>query len=494
MSRRQFLQWAGHAGLAAAAAAGAPALLGSCAYGNDGPPGSTGGASGGGRNSGDTLLVGVVAPFSGVGSFLGDIVDRSLDAAVRQVNSTGGVGGRKVELVERDTGIDPSAGPRVYADLASKGVVGILWCGAVGFSQALPQVKRDQMPVVAVFNDPFSSGHLYPEGDRAGRSVFQVLLPDRYAKTVLARYAATDRGYRTAAYMYDALLDPGATARGRFEEAFGAAGIEVTGVETFSLVDSDYGPQLQRLREGRPQVVYVDGLAANTAGVVSQLHDLGAAYVDTPTARAAGTGDSWHPHVFGSPPGSGDRSWVELAGDKARVGTVTAWHLGGLVYLPSFAIGGWMRKFLGREPTGGEEAAPDGLAALLAGVRKAGSTDPARVVRGMEEAGPLTFASLEFAFTRARHLARVPDEVAIVTMERGAGGPAPTEPAYTLGREWSPGQVFAATPAGPTQLVRPTLEANRRAHPALVEQILAEGYGTQCTKRGGALTPECKVH
>lgn len=492
LSRRRFLQWAGQAGLAAAAAAGAPALLGSCAYGDDGPPGTAGGGRPG---SSDTLRVGVVAPFSGVGAFLGDIVDRSLDAAVRHINGTGGVGGRKVELVQRDTGIDPAAGPRVYADLVDKGVVGILWCGAVGFSQALPQVRRDQMPVVAVFNDPFSSGHLYPDGDRAGRSVFQILLPDRYAKEVLANYAAGDRGYRRAAYMYDALLDPGATARARFERAFTAAGIEVTGVETFSLLDSEYGPQLQRLRQGRPEVLYVDGLNTNTAGVVAQLHDLGAAYVDSPAARAGGAGGAWRPHVFGSPPGSGDRTWVELAGDKARVGTVTAWHLGGLVYLPSFAIGGWMRTFLGREPTGGEESAPDGLAALLAGVRQAGSTDRAKVVRGMEEAGPLTFASLEFGFSRDRHLARTPDEVVVVTMERGARGPAPSDPPYALGREWSAGGAFAATPAGPTQLVRPTLEANRRAHPALVERILAEGYGTQCTRRdGGRLTPECRIH
>lgn len=482
LSRRRFLQWAGRAGVGAVAASAVPgSVLGACAYGDDGPPG------GGAR---DTLLVGVVAPFSGVGSFLGDIVDRSLDAAVRQLNSTGGAGGRKVELVKRDTGIDPGAGPRVYADLAGRGVIGVLWCGAVGFSQALPQVKRDQMPLVAVFNDPFSSGHLYPEGDRAGRSVFQILLPDRFAKAALADYAANDRGYRTAAYMYDSLLDPGATARARFEAAFTAAGIEITGVESFSLVDSDYGPQLQRLRQRRPQVLYVDGLATNTAGVVSQLADLDAAYVDAPTAKGA----AWHPQVFGSPAGSGDKSWVELAGDKARVGTVTAWHVGGLVYLPTFAIGGWMRRFLGREPTGGEESAPDALAAVLAGVRKAGNTDRVRVVEGMETAGPITFASVEFAFTRDRHLARTVDEVVLVTMERGAEGPAATDPPYDLGKEWSPGQAFDATPAGPTQLVRPTLAANRRAHPALMERVLGEGYGTQCTKRDGGLVPDCKVH
>ena len=478
LSRRAFLGWAGRAGLGAAAAAAAPAVLGACAYGDDDAPDASAA-----RDGDELLRIGVVAPFSGIGAFLGDIVDRSLDAAVRQVNSTGGVGGRKVALVKRDTGIDPSAGPRVYADLAAKGVAGILWCGAVGFSQVLPQVRRDSMPLVAVFNDPYSAGQLYPEGRRAGRSVFQVLLPDTFAKAALADYAANDRGYRTAAYLYDSLLDPGATARRRFESAFSAAGIEVTGVETFSLLDSEYGPQLQRLRRGRPDVLYVDGVNTSTAGVVSQLADLDAAYVDTPTAK----GPAWHPHVFGSPAGAGDRSWVELAGGKARVGTATAWHVGGLVYLPSFAIGGWMRKHLGREPTGGEESAPDALAAVLAGIRKAGTTDHARVVEGMETAGPVTFASLEFSFSRDRHLSRTADDVVILVMERGGDGAAATDPPYRLGREWAPGQPFAGVPAGPTQLVRPTLAANRRAHPGVMEQVLADGYGTHCTL-------ECRVH
>ena len=49
------------------------------------------------------------------------------------------------------------------------------------------------------------------------------------------------------------------------------------------------------------------GLASNTAGVVKQLDELGAAFVDTPTAKGPG----WRPHIVGAPTGTGDKQWVE---------------------------------------------------------------------------------------------------------------------------------------------------------------------------------------
>ncbi|HSH60978.1 MAG TPA: hypothetical protein VK988_15335, partial [Acidimicrobiales bacterium] len=41
---------------------------------------------------------------------------------------------------------------------------------------------------------------------------------------------------------------------------------------------------------------------------------------------------------------------------------------GGLIYQPSFSIGGWMQEFLGKQPTGGEELPADALATVLDGV------------------------------------------------------------------------------------------------------------------------------
>lgn len=490
ISRRHFLAWASRSGLGLGAmGALSSSVLAACAKGKS----PAGGTSPTGRpGATDTLKIGVVAPFSGIGAFVGDIVNNSLKAAVVQLNATGGIGGRKAEVVSLDTGVDVTAGPKVFNQLASDPqVIGILWCGSPGFVQTYPLIKRAGIPVISVFNDPYSNGELYPVGDATGRSVFQVIAPDKFGKEVLADYAKNDRGYSSAAQLWDNLLDSTGISKRTFESAFGQAGLQLKGSETFTVADADFGPQLNRLRSAKPDLIYVDGFSGSTAGIVKQLAALGASYVDTPTAKGA----DWHPHIFGSPGGTGDKSWVTLAGSAARVGTVTAWHVGGLIYLPTFAIGDWMRKYLKKDPTGGEESPADGLATLLYGVKKAGTTDRAAVVSGIEEMGKVKFASVDFSYDATRHHSKTKDDIIIVTMERGAGGATVTDPPYELGTEWHRDQPFGETDAGPTQLVRPTLDANRRAHPDVMDEVLGRKYGTQCTHHAdGTLGKECKIH
>ena len=312
-------------------------------------------------------------------------------------------------------------------------------------------------------------------------------MPERTAVDLLCRYAARDRGYRRVALLYDSTVSE--SAKSHYQQGVAHWGLDNVAIESFNVFASEYGPQLQRLKRARPDALFLWGLASNTAGVVRQLDQLGAAYADAPTAKDAA---GWHPQIIGSPEGTGDKSWVELAGSSARPGSVTAWHVGGLVYLPSFAIRRWMQKYLHRTPTGGEELPADGLATLLRGLQKAHSSDRQRLVEGIETMGRIRFASVEFGFGPRDHLARSPDDLIVVTLER-SGGPVATDPPYQLGREWR--EVFAPGYAGPTQLVRPTLDANRRAHPDVMDEVLRSGWGTQCTRHAdGTLGTECKVH
>ncbi len=484
ISRRHFLSWAGKAGIGSAAAVAlSGAVMQACGSGG-----------GGGKDvagvSGDTLKVGVIAPFSGIGAFIGTVTSNSLSAAVQELNSRGGVLGKKISLVNRDTGIDPANGVKAYNELAGDpNIVGILWCGGLGFEQTQAQFARDRLPIMSVFNDAYSDKHLYPD-DPAQRSVFQFLIPTTLAMDTLMKYAKEDRGYSSAALINDVVIDPRTENEGYFRASCDKYGIKMVDYESYQLGNSDFGPALQRLKAARPDVIAIFGLSGDTANFVIQIDQLGSAYVDTPTAKDPSKG--WHPHIFGSPGGTGDHSWADLAKESAKPGTLTAWHVGGLVYLPEFAIAGWMKKYLDKLPTGGEESPADGLYTLLKGVEKAGTIDRTRLVTTIETMGKIKFASTEFGFTKERHLSKTPDDLIVVTLERKSG-PAPTTPAYQLGHEWS--TDFARYPAGPTQLVRPTLEANKRSQPDVMKTVLDQGWGTQCTKNpDGTLSKECKIH
>lgn len=480
LSRRDFLQWAGKIGFASASVL----ALSSCASGDKDKPVET--SSGGKfKLSGDTLKVGVIGPFSGVGAFIGRIVNNSLDAAVAQINATGGVDGRKVQVVKRDTGTDPAAGVKAYQAFAGdSSVIGVLWCGGLGLDESRAQIQRDGLPVIAVFNDLWSMHQLFPEGKE--RSIFQMQMPDRMAFNLLTKYCKQDRGYSKVGLIYDSLLF--SNVKGYFTEATAAAGLSSAGVETYQLNDADFGPQVQRLRGQKGNALMIWGLPGDTAGIVKQIDKVGGSYVDTPTAKGA----IWRPQIMGSPGGTGEHTWADLAGSAAQIGTLTAWHVGGLVYLPSFSVGDWMKKYLKKNTTGGEESPADGLFTLTKAVQVAGSTDRQKMVSAIETMGEIKFASVPFSYAADRHLSKTPDDLILVTLERSSG-PAKTDPPYALGVEWR--DEFPAGYVGPTHLVRPTLEANRRRHPGVVEELLRLGYGTQCTKQAdGTLTNACKIH
>src|SRR4051812_13176718 len=300
ISRRHFMKWASAAGIGSVAAMGlSGSLLAACssskkkdAAASTGVTQATDAASSGFSSSGDTIKIGVIGVFSGVGAFIGRIVNNSLDAAIQQVNSTGGVNGRKVEVIKRDAGTDVSAGVKAYQEFAgNKDIVGILWCAAGGLEESKAQIARDGIPVIAVYNDLFSLDHLYPKAPE--RSIFQIVIPDSMAIRAQMKYAKEDRGYHKVAFMYDSVTAP--TQKAYYSSAVKEFGLTDNGQETFQLNDSDFGPQLQRLKSKGTEAIIIWGLVGDTANIVKGIDRLGGSYVDAPTAK----GSSWHPQLLG---------------------------------------------------------------------------------------------------------------------------------------------------------------------------------------------------
>jgi branched-chain amino acid transport system substrate-binding protein len=103
--------------------------------------------------SGETLKVGVIASTSGFFAALGEYMVPGAQMAIDKENASGGVLGRKVEMVLRDDQADPSVVGQKASDLKASGCVGIVGSFMDAVSTALNQWGNDNKFLIAGATD-----------------------------------------------------------------------------------------------------------------------------------------------------------------------------------------------------------------------------------------------------------------------------------------------------------------------------------------------------
>jgi branched-chain amino acid transport system substrate-binding protein len=516
VNRREFLRVAGKVGLSGFAVSTLfPTFLAACGRTLEE---STGQGFGSDVGTGDTINIGVISIYSGVGAFVGQLVKHGAELAVEQINqhgvdipkvdpeqpwlafdayqrqTNGGVlGGKKLALIQRDDNLSAQTAVSHLQELVSKyDIKGVIFAGLLDDIFACKKlVQQYNIPAIACYSDLYSTDNLFPRSDY--RQVFQIFPPDAWATEVLADYAISDRGYARFAYIGDNTAI-GNQGRRMVERALAQRGGSLATAEQYNVGDTDMTAQMLRIRSTGCHALFLWGLAGDTAHGLQNIEALGGGYVD----RDAALGGGWRPQILGFPGGAAERTFAELAGDAAKAGTVSTWYVGGLGYLPEFQGGvDIFKERWGQSPTGGENNPADSVYLLAKAFEDAGTTDPARVIDTLERTSIHFASSTPHTFAPNRHISLTIEDIVGVTLERGKA--QPTAPSYELGREFE--TFFPPGYIGPTHFVRPNMEGNVRKYPELMEVFYSQGYGTQCTKVpddsvpwGFRLTGDCKIH
>lgn len=466
----------------------------------------------------DTVNIGVISIYSGVGAFVGKLVRNGGELAEDLVNKHGPVvpktgifpnyqqyfgtkkpgvlGGRRIRLIQRDDNLSAQVAVQAVQEMITRfNIKGLMFCGLLDDIYACKQlVQQHNIPSIATFSDLLSAGQLFPDSDYS--QVFQIFPPDIWAAEVLAEYGVRDRGYDRFAYIGDATA-LGKQGREQIEKALSKHGKKLLRAEQYNVGDVDMTAQLVRIRQTGCQALVIWGLAGDTAHALQNMRKLGSDYVDQP--RAVGSSSSnWHPQIMGFPGGVAERTFAELAGDAARTGTVSTWYMGGLGYFPEFqrATDEFKRKW-GKSPTGGENNPADSVFLLAEAIDRARSTEPAKVIEAMEASKVNFFSNTPHSFAPGQRISLSRGDILGVTLERGAA--IKTSPPYALGKEFK--EFFPPGYIGPTHFVRPNFNALMSKHPEFMKIILEKGYGTLCTKVpdsslpwGFRLTNDCRIH
>jgi ABC-type branched-subunit amino acid transport system substrate-binding protein len=147
--------------------------------------------------SGDTIRVGLLAPFSGDLEALGKSMKNAAGLALSEINAAGGVLGRQLELLTEDTATDPVKAEAAARRLAESGVVALV--GPAASSEALsvlPVIKAHALPMISA---SATSPALTAADD--GGLFFRTVASDAKQGVVAANYAAK-LGKKTAGVLY----------------------------------------------------------------------------------------------------------------------------------------------------------------------------------------------------------------------------------------------------------------------------------------------------
>jgi branched-chain amino acid transport system substrate-binding protein len=223
------------------------------------------------------------------------------ELVMSELEDAGGLdlGGRRrpVELLFEDAGRSPDRAIDGARRLIQRGV-----CAIVG-----PGRSRDAIAVAGLAENArlpmISPSSTHPETTAGKRYAFRIGFLDSFQGEALGRFAADELGARSAAVLYDVADSYNRNLASVFRRAFEAAGGTIVAEETFTTGDVDFRPQLRRIRDAAPQLLFLQVIEQ-----ARQARDLGLGAVllgsdswdqlpveGQPQLEGAYFGRHWHP-------------------------------------------------------------------------------------------------------------------------------------------------------------------------------------------------------
>ncbi len=294
-SHRAWQLAAATAGLATvlAGCGGAPSVPGSSGSSGDSATGSTGGASspgtsadspapsadnGGSGSSGSasgSLPLGVLVPFTGQYSWVGQNVSPMAQMIVDDINSSGGIGGQKITLVKGDTEGTVDAGVLAARKLANTDqVLAFIGPTSLSFTGVRKVITDTKTPMVSP-----TAGTT--ELNTAGTRLFYRTVPsDSLGGKAIAR-AITDPGkyLKGQAYKNVVLMVGDAPAlvsfQGPIEQAMKSYGEPLAASTKYTTGKESYRSEVADVMRQDPDMIVLIGEPADSAKIMRQAEQLG---------------------------------------------------------------------------------------------------------------------------------------------------------------------------------------------------------------------------
>lgn len=220
-------------------------------------------------NAAEPLKVGLIVPMSGPFASTGRQVDAAVKLFMQQNGNT--VAGRQVQIILKDDGgVSPDVTKRLAQELVARDKVQVL----AGFGltplafAAAPVATQAKVPMIVMNAATSVIPQRSPYIVRSGFTLAQVTAP-------MAQWAAKNNIKSVVTFVSD--YGPGIDAEKVFVRDFTKAGGKVVATLRAPLRNPDYAPFLARVKDAKPDAVFVFVPSGEGAAVLKQFTDRGLA-------------------------------------------------------------------------------------------------------------------------------------------------------------------------------------------------------------------------
>jgi branched-chain amino acid transport system substrate-binding protein len=221
------------------------------------------------------IVVGEYGSMTGSEATFGQSTHNGLLMAVEEINAAGGIGGKKVKLVNYDDqGKTSEVGTAVTRLITEDHALAVIGEVASSLSIAGGQIaQQHKTPMIS----PSSTN---PKVTETGDYVFRVCFIDPFQGYVMARFATDPKdksglGIKKVAMLVDNRQAYSQGLSKDFSDALAKLGGTIVANEKYQGGDQDFSAQLTNIKAQNPEAIFIPGYYTDVANIAKQVRSLG---------------------------------------------------------------------------------------------------------------------------------------------------------------------------------------------------------------------------
>ncbi|MDR3348479.1 MAG: ABC transporter substrate-binding protein [Acidaminococcales bacterium] len=307
------------------------------------------------------IKIGLTGEMTGNNANYGTSTQDGVKLAVKEINAAGGILGKKINLIVVDNKSEPSEAANVMTKLTQQDKV-VAAIGNFTSSCAISASNVATSAKIPYVSNGATNPRLTVENGKTKEYIFRACFIDPFQGTVGANFILNTLKLKKGVVLVDNNSDYSKGLTDFFKAAFIKGGGSILGEEGYLQKDQDFRPILTKIRDLKPEFIYLPGYYEEAGKIIKQARELG---MNVPVVG----GDGWD-----------SAKLAEIAGGAALNNTYFTNHYSPEDKSPaSTAFVAAFDKEYKKVPDGPAVLGYDTLKLVADAIKRANSTDPAKI-------------------------------------------------------------------------------------------------------------------